>query len=336
MLLTFSSGFKSWQWPALWLPLAQCDLPVLRCVTLQRTVCVWLLGWSDPELYFQENVPLGENMALNQFHVPGQPLTCHGVISHSWMFLALLWGVRHWLPLSLQEALSHLTFLSPPADFPYFCNCSTLLVILSDSSLLFQYLLCAAGHLCPALPLAVDVPSALPVSFLILGWFSQNCPVCQPEFPGAGASVLLWTAVHLFHLHCWTQSFLGLCIPSQVLLFPCGVPGPSLSHTQSPVLPRVTSHWFLCSFLPLCLDKPPFPQSLFRVIYKDCFCSQFYLLRPSPCLPPVLPQNTAYLLPVFISFSRRTDLYHVCLRTFWPAFLCFSLSCSFWHARNTI
>lgn len=63
MLLTFPSGFKSWQWPVLWLPLAQCDLPVLTCVILQRKAHVCLLGWSDPELYFQRNVPVGENMA---------------------------------------------------------------------------------------------------------------------------------------------------------------------------------------------------------------------------------------------------------------------------------
>lgn len=107
-------------------------------------------------------------------------LGIHCVISPPWMFLALLWCVRHWLPLSLQEVLSHLTFLSP-ADFPYFCNCNTLLVILNDSSLLFQYFLCAAGHLCLAFPLTVDVPSA-PQCHL-WSWAALPSPALSARIP---------------------------------------------------------------------------------------------------------------------------------------------------------
>lgn len=70
-----------------------------------------------------------------------------------------------------------------------------------------------------------------------------------------------------------------------------------------------TSHWFLCSLLVLRLGKPRFPtyacsKLSIEIVFAFCFIYFTYLF--ASFLFDL--RNTAYLLPMFISFSHSTDL----------------------------
>lgn len=298
-------------------------------VTLHRAVSVAVgLVWS--RALFPEKCTIGWKYGIKPVPCPWAAAYLPCGIAQPWMFLALLRCGRHWLHCPSKKCCptwqsfllltSHTSVTAVPSWVTPLSSFSTFCVQLEASAWLFPLLLMSLQ-----LP---SVVSGLGLMFPALSCLSAGIPWGWGEWAALDSSSLVPPAV--------LDSVLSrLCTPSQVLVFLWCVRPRSEPYTEpSPAQSPLTLIFMLISSL--VPWQTPFPTELAQsYVWRLLLLS---VLSPSPIsvLPSRSTSNTAYLLSMFISSSCRTDLGHVCLRTFWPAFLCFSLSCSFWHARNTI
>lgn len=167
---------------------------------------------------------------IRHYVVSRQPFTCHDVILILGCFLLYSRVSALGSHCPSKKCCPTWPFLSPLADFLYFfiiVVSSWLSLVTPLSPLVFSTFFIQMDTSAQLSPLL----KCLFMSCLQLSqwwrclpwswrWSLQHCPVSQLEFPCTGVNELFWTAIYLFCLHHLTWSFLGLCIQSQILLFP--------------------------------------------------------------------------------------------------------------------
>lgn len=252
VLLKHFAAHISWLlgccWPSLLGLTVGSDLPYgchLPIDTSQSSFCVAVgLVWS--RALFPEKCTIGWKYGVKAVPCPWAAAYLPCVIAQPWMFLALLQCVRHWLHCPSKKCYptwpSFLLLTSHPSVTAV-PSCSSWMTPLSSFST-FCVQLEASPWLPPLLLMSLQLPSVvsdLGLMFPALSCLSAGIPWGWGEWAALDSSALVPPALLDLVLS-------GLCSPSQMLVFLwCVRPGVSL--TQSPVLPRVPSHWFLCSFL---------------------------------------------------------------------------------------
>lgn len=248
--------------------------------------------------------------------VPRQPLTCHDVISHPWLFLAVLRGVSCWLSLSLREVLSHLTLPFSSCWLPGYIF---IIAVSSWSSSVASLSPLAFGTFFIQMDTSAQLSSLLKCLFMCLQ-LSQRW------------RCLLWSWWDLFSLAQWVSwSSLGqgsssgqqctcsayadsvlsrpLCSKSNLVISPIAYQTQVCTIRRAKSCLESPSHWLLCWLLALCLGKHTFPHTIVEsvsteIVFAFCFICFAYLF--ASFLFDL--RNAAYLLPMFIGFSHSTDL----------------------------